>query len=191
MKGRLLRTSLGLFAILAEMAAPAPAGAQILQAESKSIHSEILGEDRTVFVSLPNSYSRGTDRYPVVYLTDASEGEEMQSNVEALLSVLSQRADSSVRWASRSYPDETHDAVVLKSFYDGLRMIFDDYEYPRHPETYLLMGSLADMNAHYSSFGARLGVPFGTPEGLVNELAEAQRDPNLDTYRKRLRVSRP
>jgi len=34
-------------------------------------HSEILGEDRTVFISVPVSYTRGTQRYPVLYLTDA------------------------------------------------------------------------------------------------------------------------
>jgi predicted alpha/beta superfamily hydrolase len=391
MKRALVFAGLGFFAVLAEIAAPLQARAQILQAESKSIHSQILGEDRTVFVSLPASYSRGADRYPVVYLPDAdfnfahtqtsaqllarnriipplivigvtnpdrtrdlyatqadfkhngrtirfpnsgkadqflafverelipwvdrtyrtsdlrilagysaggnfalhamrtkpglfqailagspwlawddhrerkelvpflgistprvravfltyaNEGAVMQSDVEALVSVLRQRTDSSVRWASRSYPDETHDTGVLKAFYDGLRMLFDGYDYPRDPSTNLLNGSLEKMDAHYSRFGARLGVSFAPPEVLVNELgyrdlaagrhelaiasfrfnvdrhpasanawdslgegleragkadearacyrkavalAEAQRDPRLDTYRRRLK----
>jgi predicted alpha/beta superfamily hydrolase len=43
-----------------------PAGEQI------TIRSELLAEDRTVFVALPVSYrAGGTERYPVLYLTDA------------------------------------------------------------------------------------------------------------------------
>ena len=42
-----------------------PAGEQI------TLRSEILGEDRTVFVALPASYRSGAERYPVLYLTDA------------------------------------------------------------------------------------------------------------------------
>ena len=34
-------------------------------------HSKILGEERTVFISVPVSYAQGTQRYPVLYLTDA------------------------------------------------------------------------------------------------------------------------
>jgi predicted alpha/beta superfamily hydrolase len=39
--------------------------------ERFTLHSKILGEDRTVFVSVPASYTQGTQRYPVLYLTDA------------------------------------------------------------------------------------------------------------------------
>jgi predicted alpha/beta superfamily hydrolase len=39
--------------------------------ERFTLHSKILGEERTVFISVPVSYRRGTQRYPVLYLTDA------------------------------------------------------------------------------------------------------------------------
>jgi predicted alpha/beta superfamily hydrolase len=39
--------------------------------ERFTLHSKILGEDRTVFVSVPASYTQGTQRYPALYLTDA------------------------------------------------------------------------------------------------------------------------
>jgi predicted alpha/beta superfamily hydrolase len=39
--------------------------------ERVTLHSKILDEDRTVFISVPLSYTRGTQRYPVLYLTDA------------------------------------------------------------------------------------------------------------------------
>jgi len=39
--------------------------------EAFTLHSNILGEDRTVFVAVPASYSRSVQAYPVLYLTDA------------------------------------------------------------------------------------------------------------------------
>jgi predicted alpha/beta superfamily hydrolase len=39
--------------------------------ERFTLHSKILGEERTVFISVPPSYRRGNQRYPVLYLTDA------------------------------------------------------------------------------------------------------------------------
>lgn len=35
-----------------------------------TLHSEILGEDRTVLVRVPESYNRWTQRYPVLYMLD-------------------------------------------------------------------------------------------------------------------------
>lgn len=77
MRNILLLISLGFYAISAD-----PAGAQPLQVTAAvgapttiseglrfTIHSAILGEDTTVFVSTPTSYD-GARRYPVLYLTD-------------------------------------------------------------------------------------------------------------------------
>ena len=49
------------------------AAAQLLPAAtSATLHSQVLGEDRTVFIALPESYERGGARYPVVYVTDGN-----------------------------------------------------------------------------------------------------------------------
>lgn len=47
------------------------AAAPVSGGEQLRLPSKILGETRTVFVSLPESYARGARRYPVLYLTDA------------------------------------------------------------------------------------------------------------------------
>ena len=47
------------------------AASNISAGEQIRLHSEILGEDRTVFVAVPASYLSGAERYPVLYLTDA------------------------------------------------------------------------------------------------------------------------
>ena len=48
-----------------QIASVIPAGEQI------TLRSEILGEDRTVFVALPHRIATELERYPVLYLTDA------------------------------------------------------------------------------------------------------------------------
>lgn len=75
----LARVSFALVAPICGAVAVIPAGEQL------SLHSEILGEDRTIFVSFPGSYATGTDRYPVLYLTDAQwQFAQTRSSVEFL-----------------------------------------------------------------------------------------------------------
>jgi uncharacterized protein len=56
--------------LLALMAVLAAAGEPITIGERVKIQSEILGEERTILVSTPDSYARGQQRYPVLYMTD-------------------------------------------------------------------------------------------------------------------------
>lgn len=59
---------LGFMAPWAVLGNEAPA---IATDEEATFHSAILREDRAILVALPSSYGSGTDRYPVLYLTDA------------------------------------------------------------------------------------------------------------------------
>ena len=45
---------------------------QIELGEARSFHSEILNEDRQVQIALPETYSRTTISYPVLFLLDGS-----------------------------------------------------------------------------------------------------------------------
>lgn len=105
-----------------------------------------------------------------LFLTSADEGGEMKADIDALKAALKSRDGSPLRWSARSYPDETHDSTVIKSYYDGLRMIFAGYDYPRDPKTNLLVGSLDDIKSHFAKQGEQLGVPLEPPERIVNEL---------------------
>ena len=44
---------------------------QLLGAEQLTIHSAVLGEERTVLVRLPEGYEHSAERYPVLYVLDA------------------------------------------------------------------------------------------------------------------------
>lgn len=64
----------------------ASAGATVIPGgERLTLPSKILAEDRTIFVSVPESHTRGVRRYPVLYLTDAQWNfENMRSSVRLL-----------------------------------------------------------------------------------------------------------
>jgi enterochelin esterase-like enzyme len=68
MNCRALLATLGLVTVCATRAIAAD---PVACGERFTLHSKILGEERTVFISLPVSYAPGTQRYPVLYLTDA------------------------------------------------------------------------------------------------------------------------
>jgi uncharacterized protein len=100
----------------------------------------------------------------------ASDGPEMKGDIDALSAALRARNDPALRWAVSFYPDETHDSTFVKGFYDGLRMIFAGWSYPRDPATNVLVGSLDDVKAHYLKVGQGLGVAFPPPPEIIDEL---------------------
>jgi hypothetical protein len=57
---------------------------------------------------------------------------------------------------------------VLRSFYDGLRFVFDGWMLPFDPRTERLLGSVDDVKKHYAAVGERLGIPVTPPEAIVN-----------------------
>jgi hypothetical protein len=79
---RIARTTL-----LALLAAPfvARAATPIAGAERVTLASRVLGEERTLLVSFPDSYARTANRYPVLYLTD---GEAQFGHTSATASFL-------------------------------------------------------------------------------------------------------
>ena len=105
-----------------------------------------------------------------LFFTSGNEGPYMEADLDALNGALRARKDNSLRWDRAAYPNETHETVSLKSYYDGLRMLFAGWDYPRDPQTNFLKGSLGDVKAHYAKVGERLGYALVPPENTVNEL---------------------
>jgi predicted alpha/beta superfamily hydrolase len=105
-----------------------------------------------------------------LFFTCGDEGSDMKADLDALSSALRARKNTSLRWDSVIYPNETHDSVVIKSYYDGFRAIFAGWSVPRDPQTNFLKGSLDDVKTHYARFGERLGFALLPPQAVVNEL---------------------
>lgn len=105
-----------------------------------------------------------------LFLSHTDDIDTMKPNVDRLVAALRRRGDSTVHWATRGYPYETHNTDAHQGFFDGLRTVFSGYDYPRDPNTNRLVGSLDNMKVHYARLGRRLGIPFDPPEAIVNEL---------------------
>jgi uncharacterized protein len=79
-----LVTPTALLALLATAFA-ATAGTPLVAGERVTLPSKVLGEDRAVFVAVPDSYARTARRYPVLYLTDAETQFEHTTATAAFL----------------------------------------------------------------------------------------------------------
>jgi predicted alpha/beta superfamily hydrolase len=104
------------------------------------------------------------------YTDPIHDGPDMKGDIDALSQALRKRNDPALRWATSTYPGETHDSTFVKGFYDGLRMIFAGWEYPNDPDTNVVIGSLKELKAHYAKLGEALGVGFLPPPEIISAL---------------------
>lgn len=65
-----MKTLTALLCVLLAAAPAAAAGAPITIGETLKLQARLLGEERTILVSTPANYGRGTERYAVLYMTD-------------------------------------------------------------------------------------------------------------------------
>jgi Predicted hydrolase of the alpha/beta superfamily len=122
------------------------------------------------------------------YTDPVHDGPDMKGDIDALSAALRKRNEPALRWATSTYPGETHDSTFVKGFYDGLRMIFAGWEYPTDRGTNALIGSLEDVKAHYAKFGESLGVEFLPPPEMISalgyrDLRQGKIDTALQSFR--------
>lgn len=65
-----MRRPLVALCIAAALFSPRSSAEPVTVGETIRIPSKVLGEERTILVSTPRGYERGTERYPVLYMTD-------------------------------------------------------------------------------------------------------------------------
>lgn len=78
----------------------------------------------------------------------------------------------------KRWPEETHGSVPLRSVYDGLQFLFDDWYVPSPFELYEQSG-LAGLVKHYAALSERLEYTVKVPEfsllGIARTLEERKR----------------
>ena len=63
-----------------------------------------------------------------LYLSVANEGKGM--GVDSLASILEKYAPKGLAWKFDSHPDEVHETVSYKGYWDGLKFVFTGWSYP-------------------------------------------------------------
>jgi uncharacterized protein len=73
-------------------------------------------------------------------------------------------------WEAVQFEDEDHFSAVLRSYYAGLRRVFDGWLYPIDPSTNVVAGGLKGVEEHYRKLSERLGFTVPPPEALMNQV---------------------
>jgi hypothetical protein len=69
--------------------------------------------------------------------------------------------------------DEDHGSVVLRSHYQGLRKVFEDWRLPTDAETGAVIGGWPSVEQHYKRLSQKYGYAIRPPEALVNQFGYA------------------
>lgn len=113
-------------------------------------------------------------------LKDTTINTVLYRSVRQFVNILKNENKSSLRWASKFYPEEVHETIQLIGQYDALKFLFDSYQFKTNllqvnPEKYIGASSNIDslLVAHFNKLSHRLGYTVLPPKDLVNELGYA------------------
>jgi|WetSurMetagenome_2_1015567.scaffolds.fasta_scaffold08532_6 uncharacterized protein len=102
-----------------------------------------------------------------VTMANDEAGDPKPTRFDRLCAILGGVRADGFSWGSMLMEDEDHGSVVLRSYYWGLRKVFDGWRLPVDPKTGRFGGNLADLKGHYAALGKRLGMPVVPPEQVV------------------------
>ena len=123
-----------------------------------------------------------------LFVTSGAEGPEMDQAFGELQSILKGVTTSGFLWGAERMEDEDHGSVVLRSYYAGLRKIYEPWSPPIDRVTGALEGGLETLKRHYADVSARFGYEVQVPEALANavgyaELARSRTERALEAFR--------
>ena len=160
----------GLFAIDALVSRPALFQAVVAASPS-------LDWDGGVVIKRAEAWVRqDPPRQVHLFATMASEGDRMQGALDEFEKLLAARTDDAIHWAVQRMPDEDHTSVVLRSHYQGLRMIFDGWWMPRANGVDLAKLDADAVKKYYAALSSRFGFTAVPPQVFVAHLATAALD---------------
>jgi hypothetical protein len=97
-----------------------------------------------------------------------------------------EKKDNGLNFEWKYYPKESHFSVPLITEYDGLRFLFDWYDFKERFELgradlYTADEALEVVKSHYENVSQKMGHEIKPPEGLINRLGNYyMRDKKLD-----------
>jgi len=117
---------------------------------------------RSAVQHLPPS---GTAR-KFLFVADSPETGTFPAYMKKFLDVLGAHKAGSFEWEHRFYPNETHGSVAAKSYYDGLRFLYPQWNAPEENR------SATSIRSHYAAMSSRLGYDVQPALGLVSDWAD-------------------
>lgn len=123
-----------------------------------------------------------------LFVSLGNEGPELDKRLADLQKLLKRERPKGFSWGVLQLPADDHGSVVLKSHYDGLLKVFEEWRLPVDARTGAYAGGLAGLKAHYAGLSRRFGYTIDPPEIEVNllgytELGAKQMDRALEAFR--------
>jgi hypothetical protein len=131
-------------------------------------------EGRSLFLAIANTMPANMDTLQVQRDTTGTTAHIR--SILALKNVLQQNTASGLNWSYKYYNDDNHGSVPLIAEYDGLRFLFNFFDFPKG-----FQSDVVDKNAkidigavfrdHYADISKRMGYQVLPPEDMVNQTA--------------------
>ncbi len=145
---------------------------QLLLKESGSILKGNGFKGKTLFLGVANTMSPGLDTAMV--RKDTSKNTIHIRSILLLADALRNATGSGLRWSYKYYPEDSHGSVPLISEYDGLRFIFNYYDYKENnrlfDSSFSAAQSVRSLTEHYHMVSMEMGYQVLPPESYVNNL---------------------
>ena len=143
----------------------------LLKASDSILHSNKLN-GKTLFLGVANTMSPGMDTAMV--RKDTSQNTIHIRSILLLADALRKAGGSGLRWEYKYYNEDNHGSVSLISEYDGLRFIFDYYNYKDNNKlfdsSFSAAQSVKSLTDHYRIASREMGYTVLPPESFVNNL---------------------
>ena len=127
-------------------------------------------DDRRPLRTLERILSTDRTRTVPFFIAMGAEPGEEGNSINALYSLVAERAKPWLDWSYRVYPDETHVSVVIPATMDGLRFAFRDFVLEGRD----LPDSIAELEVHFAAVSKRVGWTVRPSPRLLMNLAYHQ-----------------
>lgn len=137
----------------------------------KAAEKQLPGKDftgKTLFIARANNMPPGMDTLTAI--NDKTNFTAVYRSATAFVNDL-KRNGKGLRWASKFYPEESHGTVELNAFYDGLKFLFNYYQFRTtmfdfNPS----MNIDSAVTAHFKNISKQLGYTVLPSQDLINNL---------------------
>ena len=145
---------------------------QLLLKQSANILTQNNFNGRTLFLGVANTMLPGMDTAAV--WKDNSNNTIHIRSILLLASELKKAKGDGLRWEYKYYPEDSHGSVPLISEYDGLKYIFDFYNFKNSnnlfDSSYSAAALVKMVTEHYQKISLGLGYEVLPQEAFVNNL---------------------
>jgi len=127
---------------------------------------------KTLFLGVANTMSSGMDTARV--RKDTSKNTIHIRSILLLADLLRKTSESGFRWEYKYYNEDSHGSVPMISEYDGLRFIFDYYDFKENDKlfdsSFNAGQSIKAITDHYQKVSKQMGYVVLPPESYINNL---------------------